>query len=293
MSGRYAVASPQTEHGFTRLADELLEALIRFDFTKRQYKVLLAVIRKTYGFQKKEDDMTAQQLADMTGLDRANVTRTLNELAKLRVLHKRPGRYGQVLGVNKDYESWQKSRQQRCQIDTGAKTAPTVVPEQHLEVCQNGTAGGAKTTHTIENTPQTLSNRQPPQQTGGSSDWFFPKEMTGPELEQARLLVSRAGEDAQAILDVLAAAINAGEIRKSRLAVLSGLMRRYEQGSFDPAPGLHLAQARERAHARQALEQQRQQAYARQLAESMPVAVGEGKAAFDALVKKMNPRRRR
>ena len=62
------MASPQTEHGFTRLADELLDALICYPFTKRQYKVLLAVIRKTYGFQKREDDITAPQLAAMTGL---------------------------------------------------------------------------------------------------------------------------------------------------------------------------------------------------------------------------------
>ena len=62
-----ALASPQTEHGFTRLADELLDALIRYPFTKRQYKVVLAVIRKTYGFQKQVDDLTAPQLAAMTG----------------------------------------------------------------------------------------------------------------------------------------------------------------------------------------------------------------------------------
>ncbi len=123
------VASPQTEHGFTRLADELLDALIEFDFTKRQCKVLLAVIRKTYGFQKKEDDMTAQQLARMTGLERANVIRTINELVKMQVLYKRPGHYGQVLGVNKDYEAWAVSSRYRCQNDTGSvKAAPGGVP---------------------------------------------------------------------------------------------------------------------------------------------------------------------
>jgi hypothetical protein len=42
----------------------------------------------------------------MTGLDRANVIRTINELVAVGALNKRPGQFGQVLGVNKDYESW-------------------------------------------------------------------------------------------------------------------------------------------------------------------------------------------
>jgi hypothetical protein len=61
------LASPQTEHGFTRLADELLDVLIRYPLTKRQYKLVLAVIRKTYGFQKQADDLTAPHARDESG----------------------------------------------------------------------------------------------------------------------------------------------------------------------------------------------------------------------------------
>lgn len=134
------MASPQTENGFTRLADELLDALIRYPFTKRQYKVLLAVIRKTYGFQKREDDITAPQLAAITGLDRANVIRAINELVALNVIYKRAGQYGQMLKINKDYETWAVPKQHRCQISTpSAKTAPEAVPKQHRQRCQFGT----------------------------------------------------------------------------------------------------------------------------------------------------------
>jgi hypothetical protein len=110
--------------------------------------------------------------------------------------------------------------------------------------------------------------------------------MTGMELREARALVSRAGGDAQAVLDVLAAAIRAGEIRKSRLAVLTGLVRRYEAGTFDPAPGLHLAERRRRTAALEAAQRKREQEYVQALDEQ--AQSGEGRAAFQQVLKKLN-----
>ncbi|HEC16012.1 MAG TPA: hypothetical protein ENI99_05490 [Sedimenticola sp.] len=303
MSGRDVLASPQTENGFTRLADELLDALIRYPFTKRQYKVLLAVIRKTYGFHKREDDITAPQLAAMTGLDRANVIRAVNELVAIDVINKRPGRFGQVLGINKDYEAWAVPKQHRT---TSAKTAPEGVPKQHRQGCQNDTGAGAKTAPSIENHQQTLPKRQPPRQAragegspspptpplppprSGGEELVFPREMTGVELQEAQVLVRRVGSDAQAMLDVLTAAIQAGEIRKSRLAVLTGLIRRYEAGTFDPAPGLHLAERRRRAAAMEAAKRRRDREYAKELEARVQADKGEGRAAFQKVLKKLN-----
>ncbi|MEN8166076.1 MAG: replication protein [Pseudomonadota bacterium] len=63
------------------------------------------VIRKTYGFQKQEDVLKAPQLATVTGLDRANVIRAINELVVINVVNEQAGQYGQMLQINKDYES--------------------------------------------------------------------------------------------------------------------------------------------------------------------------------------------
>ena len=100
------MSSPQVENGYTRIANELYEKILVFPFTKRQLLIVLAVIRKTYGFGKKEDDMTLTQLADMTGIDLANVSRTVKELHCMNVLLKQQGRYGYVLGISKDYRKW-------------------------------------------------------------------------------------------------------------------------------------------------------------------------------------------
>ena len=56
------------DDGYTRIANELLEAVMAADLTARQLKVVMAVIRKTYGFGKKFDRVSNTQIAAMTGI---------------------------------------------------------------------------------------------------------------------------------------------------------------------------------------------------------------------------------
>ncbi len=106
-------------------------------------------------------------------------------------------------------------------------------------------------------------------------------------------MAQRVGGDAQAVLDVLAAAIQAGEIRKSRLAVLNGLIRRYEAGTFDPAPGLHLAEQRTKQAAIQQMQRRREQEYTKELEQRVGVSKGEGRAGFQQILKRLNRGRAR
>lgn len=129
---------PQTEDGYTRLANELLDAIIRFDFTKRQYAVLLAVVRKTYGYNKKADALSIYQISVMTGIDRAHISKAVAELHTMNVLTKaEKGRlaHGQIvpeISINKNYKTWA-TRAETALVSTDAKAAP--VPKQHW--CQN------------------------------------------------------------------------------------------------------------------------------------------------------------
>ncbi|WP_223996493.1 replication protein [Burkholderia gladioli] len=99
-------ASPQIEDGFTRIANELFEAVLGFGFSQRQLLVLLTVLRKTYGFGKKEDDMSASQISEVCKVGRQHVTTVLGELARMNVITKSPGRFGMVVGINKRYGEW-------------------------------------------------------------------------------------------------------------------------------------------------------------------------------------------
>ena len=52
------------DNGYTRIANELLDALLAADLTKHQYKVALAIVRKTYGFNKPFDRITNSQISE-------------------------------------------------------------------------------------------------------------------------------------------------------------------------------------------------------------------------------------
>ncbi|BBL69817.1 replication protein [Methylogaea oryzae] len=74
------MASPQTEDGYIRIANELLDAILMFPFSKRQLKVVLALIRKIYGFNKKADDLASSQLSTLTGLNDAHCRGTVRRM---------------------------------------------------------------------------------------------------------------------------------------------------------------------------------------------------------------------
>ncbi len=124
----------QCEDGYTKIANELLDAILRYPLTKREHIVVLAVIRKTYGWNKKKDDMSLSQLADITGIDRAHLSRTVNGLFAKKVLLKEQGRYAQTIGLNKKYRDWVvlPKEQPRCQKSNRgvAKRATEVLPKE-------------------------------------------------------------------------------------------------------------------------------------------------------------------
>lgn len=104
------MAGAQLENGYTRIANELMEAALVAGFSKRQLLVFFWICRKTYGFNKKTDDMTVQQIANGTALQRQHASAALSELVEKRAVLKRDGVHGYVLGINKNFSEWRPSQ---------------------------------------------------------------------------------------------------------------------------------------------------------------------------------------
>ena len=100
------MASPQTEDGYTRIANELLQALAFVNISGAEMQAFLVVLRKTYGFNKKEDAISLSQFCLATGMKKPNVCRALSKLIKknmiIRIDNKPPTRYR----IQKDYTKW-------------------------------------------------------------------------------------------------------------------------------------------------------------------------------------------
>jgi phage replication O-like protein O len=82
------MASPQLENGYTRVANELLEATAKFPFNGSQLRLILFLWRKTYGFQKPTDHISITQWVKGTNLNERTVIRELKNLEKMNVIKK-------------------------------------------------------------------------------------------------------------------------------------------------------------------------------------------------------------
>lgn len=183
---------PDLDDGYTRIANELLEAILAFPFSKRELKVMLAIIRKTYGFNKKADDMTVTQVADMTGMDRAHASRAISALVAKNAVLKRHGRHGYVLGIQKNHKKWGP-----CQNGTVPKEHGGRADSAH-EPCQKSTEAVPKE-HTQKTTPKDNtkdnSKRQRARARGSKrmpSDWMPSRELVEQMLAECPLVDQEA-----------------------------------------------------------------------------------------------------
>ena len=80
-------AEIQVENGnYSRIHNAILEAIYGSDFTARELKCLLFLLRKTYGYSKKSDAISYEQFAEATGIARRHVMDTLQGLASRKVV---------------------------------------------------------------------------------------------------------------------------------------------------------------------------------------------------------------
>lgn len=94
--------------GYVRVHYAIFELLAKAPLRGQQFRCLMFLFRKTYGFNKKEESISLQQWADGTGMRRQNVWRELQLLIKCNVIYmkssglKRPN----IWGFNKRHETW-------------------------------------------------------------------------------------------------------------------------------------------------------------------------------------------
>lgn len=106
------MASPQLEDGYTRIANELLEALCVAMPGATEGQIIWAILRKTYGWKKKSDKISINQLCELTGKSRRMIIYAMQNLeAKkiIKILRKRGrGNINRVneISLNKNHSEW-------------------------------------------------------------------------------------------------------------------------------------------------------------------------------------------
>ncbi|HAK3503385.1 TPA: replication protein [Salmonella enterica subsp. enterica serovar Typhimurium] len=107
------------DDGYARLSNMLLEAYSGADLTKRHFKVLLAILRKTYGWNKPMDRITDSQLSEITKLPVKRCNEAKLELVRMNIIKQQGG----MFGPNKNISEWRIHQNEGISLKTGDKTS--------------------------------------------------------------------------------------------------------------------------------------------------------------------------
>lgn len=99
------MASPQKENGHIDIANELAEAFAKFRLSGQEWQVLWVILRKTYGWHKKEEKISLSTISKLTGIDRGKVCKIIHSLLEKNVVQK-VNTFPASYSLQKDYEKW-------------------------------------------------------------------------------------------------------------------------------------------------------------------------------------------
>jgi len=118
------MANPQAEDGHTDIANEILDALWKVNLSSYEWRVMLYILRKTYGWHKKADKIALSKFSKDIGINRFHVHRTIKKLVSKNLITVTQTGNSQILtyGFQKNYENWNLLPKQVTVTQTGNKT---------------------------------------------------------------------------------------------------------------------------------------------------------------------------
>ena len=104
--GKQESRMAELENGYLRLANQIQDALCIVELSGREFRVLNAIVRLTYGWSKKSDRIANSLIADKTTLKVKHVSEAVLSLAYRNIIILR--RIGQTryIGINTNLDKW-------------------------------------------------------------------------------------------------------------------------------------------------------------------------------------------
>ncbi|NCH71548.1 replication protein [Cronobacter dublinensis] len=141
------------DDGYARLSNMLLAEYAGADLTKRQFKVLLAILRKTYGWNKPMDRVTDAQIAEIAKLPVKRCNEAKLELVRMGVIKQQGG----MFGPNPNVYEWNIPQNEGKSPKTGGipqteGKSPKTGNKKSLKMRVSNPSKQGNTKYTIQNT---------------------------------------------------------------------------------------------------------------------------------------------
>jgi phage replication protein O len=194
------------DNGYLRLANQIQDALCIVELSGREFRVLNAIVRLTYGWSKKEDRITNSLIADKTRLAVKHVSEAVLSLAYRNIIKMR--RIGQTryIGINTCLDKWAytKPKCAKCPVNfsqpelvTQVITIPEnrdtnftikTIPENRDNHPQNQGEVSPKTGNTKDILPKTNIKPNTPSNPPRGKSKFDPLSILVPRVAQSNSL---------------------------------------------------------------------------------------------------------
>lgn len=102
------MANPQLHNGHTRIANEILNEIMKVNLNGTQFRLVMAIWRYTYGFQRKTYEMSVRFLADVIDAGRTQVERELKALIDRNIIDSVGigDKGARILSFQKNHKEW-------------------------------------------------------------------------------------------------------------------------------------------------------------------------------------------
>jgi phage replication O-like protein O len=131
--------------GFTKVDNEILEAIQHYKFNLNELKIVMCIWRYTYGFNRDDHAMSLSFFENHTGLSRGRLNKSLKDLAENNVIlitEKGNSKRSNSYSFNKNYSDWKNGKYNTfssVQNDTSSQDGTSVQDDTATSV-RNGTA---------------------------------------------------------------------------------------------------------------------------------------------------------
>lgn len=94
------------DYKYIKIENGLFDALVRIRISGEARQVFDFIIRKTYGFNKKHDELSLSQFVSGTGLSKPTILRSIKKLLSMNLIDKKVNGKRHIYSICRHYDKW-------------------------------------------------------------------------------------------------------------------------------------------------------------------------------------------
>ena len=233
---------------------KVIKQLVACKFSSQVLRISLSVLMQTIGFNKREDDINGARFEQITGIRADHANKTASILVENNILLSRKGRYGKWFSLNFNFAQWTDKKPTEKVISSPQDLLPDWCKkpqdtglyvddlyqdklEAEIDPPDLGVTTDNKTKNTTTTAKPTISKMDEIETTLSKTGFNYPPQLNFAEKSRISVLLKKAGDKAQMLLDILAKRLQKTDNPlASPVAYFTSLINKLIQGDLSIKP---------------------------------------------------------